>query len=364
MGAIIGYLTGIVMAMSAGEDGAGRWAALHGAADLITVVAGLAVVILLLVHARRRPQLDLGWLARLIALVLAGSAAIHLLDLASLWRPFYGAAGLLKLVACLPMLLPAVLLWRAVRRSPAPSACAAAEGPHDPLQAEIVRRHAAEAELRTMRAVLECRVRTRTHALEAANARLRRSQAQLVHLATHDSLTELPNRRLLHGLLQREHRRAARGHGRFALLLADLDGFKRINDTHGHAAGDAVLAEVARRLRATVRAGDVVARLGGDEFAILVGEPSDAQDLAALMRRLEAAITAPMTLQGRTLQVGVSLGSARFATEDGDAGPEMLLERADRALYAVKARHQPPAARAEAAPRPAALPAIGLVLAQ
>jgi diguanylate cyclase (GGDEF)-like protein len=151
-----------------------------------------------------------------------------------------------------------------------------------------------------------------------------RSQRLLSHLAEHDALTGLANRRVLADRLGRN--------GHTVLLYVDLDGFKAVNDTYGHAAGDAVLTEVARRLHDTVRTGDLVARLGGDEFAILCGG-LDLPGAEQLAWRLVGAVEEPVMVDGHRLRVGASIGVAA-AVVLGD-GEELLL-RADHAMLDAK----------------------------
>lgn len=155
---------------------------------------------------------------------------------------------------------------------------------------------------------------------------------QLVEALGTDALTGAANRA---GLTRRAEA-ALQDDQPFALMLLDLDGFKAVNDQHGHAAGDAVLVALVRRLRAQLRADDLVARLGGDEFAVLLaGDPSRTL-LAAKARRMAEAASAPLVFEGRTLAVGVSLGIASHPV-DGPALSD-LLRAADRAMYACKRR--------------------------
>ena len=157
----------------------------------------------------------------------------------------------------------------------------------------------------------------------------------LQHKATHDPLTELPNRELLSKRVQDALRHVLRGDHDIALMLCDLDDFKVVNDALGHVAGDQVLREVARRLRATVRDGDLVARLGGDEFAILL-EHADDDAIATLSERLLAVVPEPVVLDsGQPVEVGLSIGVAR-ATAGHDA--QALLRDADATLYHAKRR--------------------------
>jgi diguanylate cyclase (GGDEF)-like protein/PAS domain S-box-containing protein len=160
----------------------------------------------------------------------------------------------------------------------------------------------------------------------------KRLELELAHRATHDSLTGLLNRA---GLLARLDQLPDRPPS--VLLLVDLDGFKAVNDTHGHAAGDAVLVAVADRLRRLVRNGDDVGRLGGDEFvAVLrgVGGPESAADtVAAVVHRIEAELSAPVAVAGHRLAVGASVG---IAWTSRTPGSHRLLAAADQAMYREK----------------------------
>jgi diguanylate cyclase (GGDEF)-like protein/PAS domain S-box-containing protein len=163
-------------------------------------------------------------------------------------------------------------------------------------------------------------------------------EREALRQAFHDPLTDLPNRRLFRRELARAHARVGREGGRLGVVLADLDGFKAVNDRHGHDAGDALLVEVARRLQGCVRAGDLVARLGGDEFGILLTNATgdDPGGFAALAGRLAAALDDPVDLGDLArVRVGVSLGVTVFPDDPG--GPDELTRHADRALYAAKA---------------------------
>ncbi len=155
-------------------------------------------------------------------------------------------------------------------------------------------------------------------------------EAELLYKAEHDALTGLANRaRLDRALGQALARRSERPP---AVLLVDLDGFKAVNDTHGHAAGDALLAHLARRFAACQRKEDLVCRIGGDEFAWLVSADR-AADLNALAARIIAAASTPVEFGQLTLSVGCSIGIAiAGAGEDATT----LCTRADKALYAVK----------------------------
>jgi len=155
----------------------------------------------------------------------------------------------------------------------------------------------------------------------------------LHRLATEDDLTGLRNRRSFEAALEDQVARCARYDEDAAILLLDLDGFKAVNDTHGHLAGDALLQHVARVLRARLRAGDVVARLGGDEFAALLPHvgPDEAARVAAT---LEAALAArPIRFEGTPVTARASIGVGMI---DPAAGAERSLREADRAMYEIK----------------------------
>ncbi|WP_307874570.1 diguanylate cyclase domain-containing protein [Frankia nepalensis] len=162
-------------------------------------------------------------------------------------------------------------------------------------------------------------------------ALVRRSQRELHHQAFHDPLTGLANRALFADRL--EHTLASRDSGPFALAFCDLDDFKRINDTLGHAAGDELLRITAARLRDAVRSGDTVARLGGDEFALLL--EGGGEDPEAVCRRLATTIRTPCTLMGHSRPIGASLGLV-LADPTRHPAAETLLRDADLAMYEAK----------------------------
>lgn len=163
----------------------------------------------------------------------------------------------------------------------------------------------------------------------------RAAEVQAQHMATHDSLTGLPNRRMLISHLERAILRSARHQKLTALLFLDLDGFKPVNDQYGHLAGDELLQQVAQRLTAQVRATDMAARLGGDEFVLLL-EDIDAQDgVCHVIGKVTREIGRPFTLRdGASVRISASIGVAVYP-EDG-ADVTELLKRADDAMYTAK----------------------------
>jgi diguanylate cyclase (GGDEF)-like protein len=161
-----------------------------------------------------------------------------------------------------------------------------------------------------------------------------KAERALMHQATHDVLTGLPNRREFVVRLDAELARPPAARTGPVVLFCDLDGFKAINDRFGHAAGDALLAEVGSRLCRCVREGDVVSRFGGDEFLVLCREASPA-DAAELCRRISDILSVPIILDGESVTIGASIGAV---TADREVDAEELIHRADALMYAAKKR--------------------------
>ncbi len=161
-------------------------------------------------------------------------------------------------------------------------------------------------------------------------------EEQSWHRANHDELTGLANRRLLRDRLEQIIARARRESGHTALLMLDLDGFKAVNDAHGHGFGDEVLKEVANRLADNVRSLDIAARLGGDEFVLVLHEAESVQDVALTAQRLIDAIGRPIRIGDREVTIGASIGVAMFPETAGGIGA--LMQSADMAMYAAKAQ--------------------------
>jgi diguanylate cyclase (GGDEF)-like protein len=180
------------------------------------------------------------------------------------------------------------------------------------------------------------------------------AQAASAHAATHDALTGLPNRALLHDRLSHAIALARRHQTPLAVVFLDLDGFKAVNDDLGHHIGDQLLVELAARLSRALRAGDTLARLGGDEFVVIceglageTGRTVAPAALAAVLARVDAVLAQPFVLGGHTIDLRASVGTATAAddTADGDA----LLRAADADMYAAKRNRR---RIGEAAPSP------------
>lgn len=163
----------------------------------------------------------------------------------------------------------------------------------------------------------------------------KRQEHAIWHQAHFDHLTGLPNRKLFWQRLESAWQRCQSEKMQAALLFLDLDGFKQINDQHGHAAGDAVLVEVARRMQSLVRQADTVARWAGDEFTLLLMGLSQPEDAIRIADKLLLALQEPIQASGQALMVGASIG---WVWMDQNTGlPEALIRRADRRMYAAKA---------------------------
>ncbi len=171
-------------------------------------------------------------------------------------------------------------------------------------------------------------------ARKQAEAALRESEERFRQLAHHDTLTSLPNRALFYDRLRQTLALAKRNSWTVGVMLADLDHFKRVNDTLGHAAGDKLLLQAAERLAKAVRASDTVARLGGDEFAVVLNNLSAPEDAAVVAHKIIAAFQAPFQVEGHSLPATLSIGAALYPNDSTDQ--ETLLNNADAAMYRSK----------------------------
>ena len=162
------------------------------------------------------------------------------------------------------------------------------------------------------------------------------SEERIKHVAHHDSLTGLPNRLLFNDRLEQAIRHAERDSREFALLYLDLDRFKPVNDTLGHAAGDELLKSVAARIRRQVRESDTVARIGGDEFTVILADIGSREDAQSVAGKIVGALAAPFKLDRRTrrIEIGASIGIAVFPKDARDA--DGLVKVADSAMYQAK----------------------------
>jgi diguanylate cyclase (GGDEF)-like protein len=197
-------------------------------------------------------------------------------------------------------------------------------------------------ELRTIRDELQNEIQRQVSTLARTNEELKREIAvrekveeRLLHESAHDALTGLPNRTLFLRSLMRCFQGLKRDPSyRFAVLFADIDNFKRINDQHGHAVGDDVLVETAHRLEYAVRPGDNVSRFGGDEFGILLDRVGDDVTAEMITKRIMAQFMKPFLHQAGSLQVTISIGISLFSHEYET--PEEMVRSADAAMYVAK----------------------------
>ena len=194
--------------------------------------------------------------------------------------------------------------------------------------------HAMVKKLHLTELSLEARVTERTRELEAANAALRAKETQLEYMARHDPLTGLPNRALLDDRLEQALARAKRSGRSIAVMLADLDRFKAINDTYGHPVGDLMLKAITARLTNCLRSADTLARVGGDEFVIILEDLQDHSAASGVADKLIAAACHAMELPQGRMQVGMSIGIAFSSVHGADA--RTLIRQADDAMYAAK----------------------------
>jgi diguanylate cyclase (GGDEF)-like protein/PAS domain S-box-containing protein len=171
-------------------------------------------------------------------------------------------------------------------------------------------------------------------ARKQVEAALRESEERFRRLAHHDTLTNLPNRTLFYDRLKHTLALARRTSWTVGVMLIDLDHFKSVNDTLGHAVGDKLLRQVAERLAKSVRASDTVARLGGDEFAAVLSNLSAPEDAAVVAHKIIAAFQAPFQVEGHSLLTTLSIGAALYPDDSTDQ--DTLMDNADAAMYRSK----------------------------
>ena len=168
------------------------------------------------------------------------------------------------------------------------------------------------------------------------NSAFRDYENRLKHLASHDLLTALPNRASFEEAVSSAIRRCKANGGRLALLFVDLDGFKTVNDTYGHAAGDTLLRTLGQRIRRCLRAGDAVARVGGDEFNVLLDDVGSEKDAARVARALLATIGEPVEVDGQSIALSASIGISFYPQDAAEV--DELVTHADMAMYEAKSR--------------------------
>ncbi len=162
----------------------------------------------------------------------------------------------------------------------------------------------------------------------------KQAEQRIAHLAHYDYLTDLPNRALFLDMLDHSVALAKRNNLKLAVLFLDLDGFKIINDTLGHDAGDLLLKGVSARLTDALRISDVVARVGGDEFILVLDNIESAENAEHVAGKIIAALSEPFDLRGNRVQVGASIGISLFP--DNEIDPDRLVKQADEAMYLAK----------------------------
>jgi diguanylate cyclase (GGDEF)-like protein/PAS domain S-box-containing protein len=165
---------------------------------------------------------------------------------------------------------------------------------------------------------------------------LKEHQHQLERIAHFDALTQLPNRALMSDRLHQAMAQAMRREQQLGLAFLDLDGFKAVNDTYGHAVGDQLLSGLAHRMKQVLRDGDTLARLGGDEFVAILVDLSDATACETLLDRLLQAASLPLQVGELTLVVSASIGVTFYPQGDDDVDADQLLRQADHAMYQAK----------------------------
>jgi len=199
---------------------------------------------------------------------------------------------------------------------------------------DITAHNRAVTALRHSIETLEQRVHERTRELQDEVTERRRAEEMLRHVASHDGLTDLPNRSLMMDRLDKAIHRAHRDNKKCAVMFIDLDGFKPINDTLGHDMGDLLLRECANRLEAIIRETDTAARFGGDEFVLVLSDLDKIDDAPPIAQKVLEALCKPVDLNGNDARIGASIGIAFYP--DHATSAEDLLKQADIAMYTVK----------------------------
>ena len=190
-------------------------------------------------------------------------------------------------------------------------------------------------EMQNISAVLDANGRLRHYvSLSTDITQIKAHQKQLEYIAHYDVLTNLPNRLLFAEHLHQAMAQVLRRDMQLAVIYLDLDGFKPINDRHGHSTGDNLLVDLAQSMRSVLREGDIIARLGGDEFAAVLVDLNTVMDCQLILERLLHAISDPIEIDGKVLRVSASIGYTLYPKDDVDA--DLLLRHADLAMYSAK----------------------------
>ncbi|WP_019612742.1 putative bifunctional diguanylate cyclase/phosphodiesterase [Psychromonas ossibalaenae] len=204
------------------------------------------------------------------------------------------------------------------------------------LKSEIQQRKKTEQELRESQETLEDKVEERTRELTFQIKQREMAELKVRYLADHDALTGLPNRRDFTEKLALSLARADASQKQVALLFIDLDRFKEVNDTLGHAIGDLLLCYIAKLLKESVREDDLVARLGGDEFAIVMTNIDSHESVSITSRRIIEVLSKPVSIDGNAIDTGLSVGITIYP--ENKVSPEQLMLQADLALYEAKSQ--------------------------
>ena len=209
------------------------------------------------------------------------------------------------------------------------------------LNNEIAAREQAQLELENNKRELEIKVKERTRDLVDINENLERvidkkeqAEQTLQYLAYNDELTGLPNRNTLVDRIGQSIKKSSRENHQMAILFLDLDRFKNVNDSLGHAIGDELLQEVATRLYSTLRNNDTISRNGGDEFVVVMEELSDTNEVIHVAKKIISSLTETFTIKSHKIHLGVSIGISIYPTDGG--APLTLLRNADTAMYRAK----------------------------
>jgi diguanylate cyclase (GGDEF)-like protein len=289
--------------------------------DSLIAASYFSIPFALWYFARKRPDIPQRWLMLLFGMFIIACGITHLLDVMNIWSPIYWVNALSRIVTAGLSLGTAIILWRIMPAAlQAPSASQLEEAHH---------------KLEKSHAELEQRVQERTRDLANALEQAQLLQQELEQKANIDFLTGINNRGHFMNLAETELARAKRYGSTPSFFMMDIDHFKRINDTHGHKAGDLVLKKLAEICLHELREVDIIGRVGGEEFAVLLPE-TDKEMATEVAERLRLAIEhAQVGIgSGAPIRFTVSIGIASVASMEESL--DILLMQADKALYEAK----------------------------